>query len=385
MITSIHVVLVANTLWSIYNFRKGLIKSLISKGNKVTVVGPEDQYSSELQKLGCAIELVPISSQGMNPLTDLILIYRLKIIYDRLNPDFIFHYTIKPNIYGSIAAGLSRKNSIAITTGLGYVFNKSSWFTNIISRLYSFSFKYAKEVWFLNEDDKNIFLDKKLVQKNKAFVLDGEGVDTDYFTSKKCAHLPDSSKITFLLIARMLWDKGVGVYIDAAKLVKEEFPYAHFQLLGACDVQNPSAISSEIIETWHKEGMIEYLGVTKDVRSNICQADCVVLPSYYREGIPRTLMEAASMSKIVITTDNVGCKNVVIDGETGFLCEVKSASSLADAMRKVICCNAEKRYEMGLKGREFMLNRFDEKVIVDIYFHAIEKHINIPKTATLIH
>jgi glycosyltransferase involved in cell wall biosynthesis len=376
MITSVHVVLVANTLWSIYNFRKGLIKSLIAKGNKVTIVGPQDKYANDLIDLGCAVELVPISSQGMNPLTDLLLIQKLKKIYDRLDPDFIFHYTIKPNIYGSIAAGLSGKKSIAITTGLGYVFNKNSFFTKAISYLYSFSFKFANEVWFLNEDDQNVFLEKKIIQKNKAFVLDGEGVDTDYFSSENCHCLPDSSKVTFLLVARMLWDKGVGVYVDAARKIKAEFPDTNFQLLGAYDVQNPSAISGDIINAWHREGVVEYLGVTNDVRSMICQVHCVVLPSYYREGIPRTLMEAASMSRPIITTDNVGCRNVVIDGETGFLCAVKSASSLADAMRKIIHCKADDRRKMGLEGREYMRHRFDEKVIIDIYYNAIEKYLN---------
>jgi glycosyltransferase involved in cell wall biosynthesis len=375
MISESHIVLVANTLWSIYNFRKGLIKSLIDQKNKVTVVGPIDEYATHLKALGCNIEFVPISSQGMNPFTDLLLIIKLKKIYDKLEPDFIFHYTIKPNIYGSIAAGWSGKKSIAITTGLGFVFNKSSWFTKAISFLYSFSFKYAKEVWFLNEDDRDVFLNKKIVQRDKAFVLDGEGVDTDYFTSAYCDSSIATSNITFLLIARMLWDKGIGIYVDAARQLKKEYPDVQFKLLGACDVENPSAISRDVIDSWDKEGVIEYLGVTDDVRLNICGASCVILPSYYREGIPRTLMEAASMGKPIITTNNVGCKNVVIDGETGFLCEVKSTHSLIDAMRRIISCNDSERSDMGFQGRKYMCKRFDEKVIIAAYYKSMEKYI----------
>lgn len=370
----LHIALVANTLWSVYNFRKGLINSFINQGHKVTVIGPIDEYGRKLQELGCSVVDVHIASQGKNPLVDFFLIMKLKKIYAQVNPDFIFHYTIKPNIYGSIAAWLCKKQSIAITTGLGFVFNKSSFFTTIISHLYAFSFQFPKEVWFLNEDDKAVFLSKNIVKEHKAYVLDGEGVDTQYFAPESCIGNTDD-EIKFLLVARMLWDKGVGVYVDAARKLKAHYPNAKFQLLGACDVENPSAIPKDIIDRWHKEGVIEYLGVTNDVRRIVCQADCVVLPSYYREGIPRTLMEAAAMAKPLVTTDNVGCRNVVIDGETGFLCQIKSVESLADAMNNIIHMTPEERCSMGNKGREFMLQRFDEKIIISDYYKAIEKYI----------
>ncbi|MFS7194593.1 glycosyltransferase family 4 protein [Rahnella inusitata] len=374
-IIKIHIVLVANTLWSIYNFRKGIIKDFLNKGYKVTIIGPDDRYTDKLKALGCEVECVAVSSQGKNPLKDLLLIFRLRNIYKRINPDFIFHYTIKPNIYGSIAAGLSGNKSIAITTGLGYAFNKSSVFTKMISSLYSFAFKFAMEVWFLNEDDKSIFVDKKIINIEKAFVLDGEGVDTDFFSPVSCEVSDNSKPITFLLVSRMLWDKGVGVYVEAARKIKIEYPNVKFQLLGACDVENPSAISRDIIDSWHSEGVIEYLGVTNDVRTNVSETDCIVLPSYYREGIPRTLMEAAAMGKPIITTDNVGCRNVVIDCKTGFLCEVKNADSLAQSMRNIINMEPVERLAMGLKGREYMISRFDEKVIIADYHNVLKKYL----------
>ncbi|MFO6492276.1 glycosyltransferase family 4 protein [Hafnia alvei] len=377
----IHVVLVANTLWSVYNFRKGLICSLIKCGHKVTIVGPNDDYAVNLRGLGCNVEFVDISSQGKNPFTDLMLIVKLKRIYDKLNPDFIFHYTIKPNIYGSIAAALSRKNSIAITTGLGFVFNKSSLFTSIIAHLYSFSLRYAKEVWFLNDDDRAVFVKKNIVDKNKTYVLDGEGVDTEFFAPIYCSDSSRTRQITFLLVARMLWDKGIGIYVDAARQLKLEYPDVSFQLLGACDIENPSAISRKIICDWHDEGVIDYLGVTNDVRAKIAQVDCVVLPSYYREGIPRTLMEAASMGKPIITTDNVGCRNVIIDEETGFLCKIKDVASLMGAMRRIIDSTSDERVVMGQRGREYICSRFDEKVIIEIYHQAIEKHLMVNDSA----
>ena len=370
----LHIALVANTLWSVYNFRRGLINSFIGNGYKVTIIAPIDDYAKRLEELGCSVVNIHIASQGMNPFTDLVLILKLKKIYSQINPDFIFHYTIKPNIYGSIAAWLSNKKSIAVTTGLGFVFNKSSFLTKVISQLYSFSFNFPKEVWFLNEDDKAVFISKKIIKEYKSFVLDGEGVDTQYFYPVDSTKHSDDS-VTFLLVARMLWDKGVGIYVEAARKLKVQFPNAKFQLLGACDVENPSAIPKDVIDSWNKEGVIEYLGVTSDVRQIVSQADCVVLPSYYREGIPRTLMEAASMGKPLVTTDNVGCRNVVIEGVTGYLCQVKSVDSLVDAMRNLIQLSPEARNEMGTKGREFMLRRFDEKIIISDYYKAIEKYI----------
>ncbi|MGZ8205708.1 glycosyltransferase family 4 protein [Enterobacter hormaechei subsp. xiangfangensis] len=370
----LHIALVANTLWSVYNFRRGLINSFIGNGYKVTIIAPIDDYAKRLEELGCSVVNIHIASQGMNPFTDLVLILKLKKIYSQINPDFIFHYTIKPNIYGSIAAWLSNKKSIAVTTGLGFVFNKSSFLTKVISQLYSFSFNFPKEVWFLNEDDKAVFISKKIIKEYKSFVLDGEGVDTQYFYPVDSTKHSDDS-VTFLLVARMLWDKGVGIYVEAARKLKVQFPNAKFQLLGACDVENPSAIPKDVIDSWNKEGVIEYLGVTSDVRQIVSQADCVVLPSYYREGIPRTLMEAASMGKPLVTTDNVGCRNVVIEGVTGYLCQVKNVDSLVDAMRNLIQLSPEARNEMGTKGREFMLRRFDEKIIISDYYKAIEKYI----------
>lgn len=375
-ISNAHVLLVANTLWSVYNFRKGLIKKLIADGNKVTVVGPPDEYIDDLRWLGCNVEEISISSQGKNPFIDLLLVLKLKSVYDRLNPDFIFHYTIKPNIYGSIAARLSKKKSIAITTGLGYVFTKNSILTKFISLLYSFALRFSSEVWFLNEDDLSVFLKNNIVRKDRAFILDSEGVDTDFFAPiAPHEEYNNLSGFTFLLVARMLWDKGIGIYVEAAKIIKAQYPNVRFQLLGGCDVDNPEVISRQLLEQWHKSGVIEYLGEAKDVRANINNSTAIVLPSFYREGVPRTLMEAASMSKPIITTDNVGCKNVVIDEVTGYLCKTKDVGSLVSAMSRLINLSPDERLSMGMQGRLYMKNRFDEKIVIQTYLNALEKYL----------
>jgi len=374
-----HILLVANTLWSIYNFRYGILKDLIEKGNKVTVVGPQDEYVQQLIDMGCNVELIKLCPQGKNPFKDLFFIYKLSTIYKKLKPDFIFHYTIKLNIYGSIAAGLTNCKSIAITTGLGFVFNKDTLLTKFISLLYALSFKFTKEVWFLNEDDKAVFIRRNIISENKAFVLASEGVDTEYFAPAPKITPDLSSKnitdVTFLLIARMLWDKGVGEYVEAARNIKAIYSNVRFQLLGACDAENPSAISSKEIDNWQKEGIVEYLGVTKDIRPYINDADCVVLPSFYREGVPRVLMEAAAMGKPIITTDNVGCKDVVLDGQTGFLCKPKDSTDLAKVMHEFISIPHDKKILMGSRGREFMKNKFDEKLIIDIYHKKLNKYL----------
>ncbi|EFT0689101.1 glycosyltransferase family 4 protein [Escherichia coli] len=371
------ILLVANTLWSVYNFRKGLIKSLIEKGYDVTIVAPEDDHLEKIVDLGCKFESISVSSQGKNPLKDLMLLFKLIKIYKKIKPDFIFHYTIKLNIYGSIAAGITNCKSIAVTTGLGFVFNKETLLTKFITQLYAFSFRFAKEVWFLNEDDRNVFLRKRIINESKSFILESEGVDTSYFTpSQVSCKTKYNDNVTFLLIARMLWEKGIGVYIDAANILKSEFPGIRFQLLGACDSQNPGAITRQEIENWQIKGIIEYLGVESDVRPHIISADCIVLPSFYREGVPRVLMEASSMCKPIITTNNVGCKDVVVDGETGYLCNVRDYIGLANVMRKFIELTPQERETMGKKGRDYIIKNFDERKIIKIYHDTLTKYIS---------
>lgn len=366
------ILFVANTAWSIYNFRFGLISSLISKGYRICILAPQDDASMRLEKMGCEVYDLPMSAKGINPIEDLVLIVRMLKLYKTVNPDFIFHYTIKPNIYGSIAARILSLPSIAVTTGLGYTFIKDNWVSKIAKLLYKLSFVSPKEVWFLNEDDRKVFIEHNLVNAKHAILLHSEGVDTNFFHPKNKSL--DDGKIRFLLIARMLWDKGVGEFSAAAELIKSKYPNAVFQLLGATGVENPSVISLEQIQSWEKVGHIEYLGTTADVRPIIADADCIVLPSFYREGVPRTLLEAASMGKPIITTDNVGCRDVVIDTETGFLCPVKDVDKLADCIEKVIQISADERLAMGRKGREFVIDCFDEKKIIEQYINTLSKY-----------
>ncbi|RQM71776.1 glycosyltransferase family 1 protein, partial [Aeromonas jandaei] len=294
--------------------------------------------------------------------------------YSCIKPDVVVHYTIKPNIYGSLAAKMAGIPSIAVTTGLGYTFVNDNIVAKIARILYKIAFRFPDEVWFLNDDDRQIFLIKNLVASEKAVLLHGEGVDLEYF--KPQIREFSDGKIRFLLIARMLWDKGIGEFVEAARLIRDRYPNAIFQLLGECNVANPSAINRQQISLWEAEGIIEYLGTTSDVRPIIAQADCLVLPSFYREGIPRTLMEAAAMAKPLVTTDNVGCRDVVIDRETGLLCRVKDHISLAECFDMFINMSVGQRELMGQAGRAFMAQVFDERLVIEQYLGTLKKYVH---------
>lgn len=366
-----HIVIVANTAWSIFNFRHGLLERLLNDGYRISVVAPNDKFSVKLKDMGCDVSDLPMSAKGVNPFDDIKLVILLYRYYRKLNPHFIIHYTIKPNIYGSLAAKMAGIPSLAITTGLGYTFVNDNFIAKVARKLYKMAFRYPKEVWFLNEDDRQAFLDYSLVSENKAKLLHGEGVNVSHFSPMSTS--PDNNSTTFLLIARMLWDKGIGEYIDAARVIKRKYPATHFKLLGACDVPNPSLISREQISAWESEGAVEYLGTADDVRAVIAKVDCVVLPSY-REGIPRTMLEAAAMAKPLIVSDAPGCKDVVINGKTGFLCKVKNRDSLAAAMELIINQTTQERVDMGVAGRNLVLHKFDEQVVIQKYIDMLSKY-----------
>jgi glycosyltransferase involved in cell wall biosynthesis len=279
----------------------------------------------------------------------------------------VFHYTIKPNIYGSVAARLAGVASVAVTTGLGYVFIQHSRAAQVAKRLYRFAFRFPREVWFLNRDDEAAFVEQKLlVYPERARLLHGEGVDLDQFAPAPPGGRTSPDRFAFVLIGRLLWDKGVGEYVEAARKLRMRYPHARFQLLGPLNVDNPSAISRADVDAWQNEGIVEYLGEAHDVRPVIAAADCVVLPSY-REGVPRTLLEAAAMERPIVATDVPGCREVVEDGVNGLLCEVRNVESLADALARMLDMSDEERRAMAVRGRHKVANEFDERLVVERY------------------
>lgn len=369
------IAIVINTSWNIYNFRLGLLKALQKKGYKIVVIAPQDNYSEKLEELGFEFHSISINKQGKNPVEDLRLVYDFYRLYKQVNPHVVLHYTIKPNIYGTIAAShilnIPTINNIA---GLGTLFVKQNIITQIVKFLYRFSQNKAKTIFFQNSDDLKLFTLEKLVDKNKCDVLPGSGINTEIFQPQEQKREDDVFK--FLLISRMLWEKGIGEYVEAAKIIKHKFKNVDFQLLGFLDVENPSAITRKQINTWIDEDLVNYLGTSDNVKEHISKADCIVLPSFYREGTPRVLLESASMAKPIITTDNIGCKDVVDDNINGFLCEAKNSQDLADKMEMMINLSEEDRKVMGQKGRKKIINQFDEKIVIQKYLEAIKKVLN---------
>lgn len=367
----LHVCMVSNTAWSIYNYRHGVLHALRARGVAITVIAPKDRTFALLEQMGVrCIDLV-VASKGTNPLEDLKLLATLRAHYRSLKPDVVFHYTIKPNIYGSVAAALAGVKSIAVTTGLGYVFIQESMAARVARRLYRFAFRFPREVWFLNRDDLDAFRSESLlVHPERAQLLNGEGIDLTMYAPD----VPAASKptIDFVLIGRLLWDKGVGEYVEAARALRARYPHARFKLLGPVGVANPSAISQADIDGWQREGIVEYLGEAHDVRPHIAQADCVVLPSY-REGVPRTLLEASSMARPIVATDVPGCREVVDDGVTGLLCKARDAADLTARLAAMIDMGPDARHAMGARGREKMIAEFDERHVVDRYFTTLAR------------
>jgi glycosyltransferase involved in cell wall biosynthesis len=369
-VTSLRIALVCNTAWAIYTYRQGLLRALNEAGAQVIVIAPRDRTFEPLAAMGCRCIDLPVASKSTNPADDLRTLRALYRHYRALKPDVVFLYTIKPNIYGSIAAWLARVPSVAATTGLGYVFIQKSRAAQVAKRLYRFAFRFPREVWFLNRDDQTAFKEQNLLaHPERARLLHGEGVDLEQYAFTP---LPERGHFAFVLIGRLLWDKGVGEYVEAARQLKARYPHARFQLLGPAGVDNPSAITHEEVAAWQREGVIEYLGEAHDVRPFIAAADCVVLPSY-REGVPRTLMKAGAMGRPVVATDVPGCREVVADRENGLLCEARNAASLEAALAALLDMGADARRAMGERGRKKIEKEFDERGVVQRYRELVRQ------------
>lgn len=373
------IMIALNAAWNLVNFRTGLIRALVAEGYEVVAVAPPDEYVSRLNEPGCRYVPLPMDNKGTHPGRDLLLLWRFYHLLRRERPDVLLSYTIKPNIYGSLAAHALGIRVINNIPGLGTTFIRDTWLTKLVRTLYRVALHRSVRVFFQNEDDRNLFVQDGLVPANVTDRIPGSGINlqrfsttaVDYAAERAPSPMGDKERIRFLLIARMLWDKGVGEYVEAAREIRRRHAEVEFGLLGFLDVQNPTAISRLQMQNWVNEGAINYLGETDDVRPYIAASDCVVLPSFYREGVPRTLLEAAAMARPIITTDAVGCREVVEDGVNGFLCEPRNASDLGEKMARMVALSHDERLEMGRRGREKMVREFDEQIVIDKYLQAI--------------
>ncbi len=370
------IALVANSTWSVYNFRMDLIRHLLMRF-ELLVIAPKDEFAEVLIKTGCNYLDISFNNRSENPFLDYKLYRSLKRIYETEKPDFIFHYVIKPNIYGSMAAAQCGIQSISIITGLGYSFDRNNWLNRIVSSLYKRALKKTKEVWFLNLEDSQIFLERKLVSSDKVRILPGEGINTTYFSPQANKSVARSKAFQFLMSTRLLRSKGVGIYIEAARILKNKYREVRFDLIGFYEKNHRDSISESEVKLWQKKGIINYGGFAKDVRPFLRKADCFVFPSFYHEGIPRCLLEAAAMEIPIITSLNTGCKEVVYEGINGFLCDPNNAVDLAKRMEEMMALTSVKRAEMGKNGRELVSEKFGIDKILPEYDRALNASMGV--------
>lgn len=364
---------VSNNAWSVYNFRWDVIQYLIKNQFEVLVIAPDDDFSHRLTDIGCQFIPIHFDNKAANPLADIRFYRELKQLYKKWKPDFIFHYVVKPNIYGSLAAASLGIPSVAVVTGLGYAFAKKNWLNTVVKNLYKFGLKKTREVWFLNNDDARIFINEKLIPIEKAKVLPGEGVNTNFFKQGSLPHTKKKQPFTFLMSTRLLRSKGIAIYADAARILKNKNYDFNCVLIGFFEKNHPDSIHQEELDKWQKEGLIKYEGYTDHVKAYLEKADCFVFPSFYNEGVPRSLMEAASMELPIITAQNRGSKEVVQHELNGFICNSNDPFDLADKMERMLNLPETALMEMGSAGRKLVKQKFDVRLIIQEYLHTLNK------------
>ena len=362
------ILICSNYAWTIYNFRLPLILFLKKSGYKIHVITQFDGYEKNLMNEVDSVHNLYISRKGINPLIDFLTFFHFLKLMRQIKPNICLNYTIKPVIYGSLVSNILKIPSIATITGLGTAFLSNTFLKKIVEFLYGISLKRCSTVFFQNEDDLKLFIDNNLINSASAKLIPGSGIDLEKF---KISSFSLSSPFTFSLIARMIEDKGVKEFVEAAKSIKKIHPYITFNLLGPLGVENRSAIKPQIIQSWVEEGIINYLGEVNDIRPYIDNSDCIVLPSY-REGTSRVLLEAAAMGRPLIASNVPGCKEIIEDGINGYLCAPKNSNDLELQMLKMLKLEERQRYIMGKEGRAKVEKIYDQNIVFEKYQREIQ-------------
>ncbi|MEZ4970182.1 MAG: glycosyltransferase family 4 protein [Flavobacteriaceae bacterium] len=351
---------------SLINFRQDMMLTLIANGYTVFAAAPdiEDTTSTELKSIGVIPKEYRLDRNGLNPWKDLNSIIAIRNIIVKNEIDILFPYTIKPVIYGSIAGRLTGISVISLITGLGFTFSKSSRRAHILQKvtelLYKISIAKNKAVIFQNEDDLQLFRQKRILSKKQmAHIVDGSGINLENYRFRQNNN--DSQRIVFVLVARLIREKGVELFIEAAKTLKKEFVEAEFHLIGEPDL-SVSAVSTEKLERLHNNNIIVYHGFQQNISHFLTSSDVFVLPTYYREGIPRSILEALSIGMPIITTNTPGCKETVTNKENGFLIEPNKLPPLTAAIRYFLE-NPETIRPMGIESRKLAEERFNVEII----------------------
>lgn len=364
-------IVLASLAYSLINFRGRLIAAMIEQGHEVIVCAPDadPEIEAKLKAMGATYRQMPMARTGMNPFADMATLWWLVRCFLREKPQIILAYTQKPIIYGGIASRIvSGANFYAMVSGLGHVYSDGGSrrlrvVRSIVSFLYRLAIRKARAVFVFNSDDRAEMLRHHIIDPDAHVVqVPGSGVDLDHYGYVR---VPDGPP-TFLMVARLMRNKGVMEYVDAARIVRAQVPEARFQLLGPTDA-NPAALKPDDID----QSMVEYLGETRDVRPYLAAASIFVLPSWYREGLPRTILEAMAIGRGVITTDMPGCREPIVSGENGFIVEPRSALSLADAMLRV-CAGPGLPARMSIAARRTVEDRYSVEMVNALLLSTME-------------
>jgi glycosyltransferase involved in cell wall biosynthesis len=366
----VKVLLFANTDWYLYNFQLALARELRDRGNEVILVSPEGSYSARLQAQGFHWVNFQFSRRGVNPLVEAWTVIRLIRLYHREKPDLIHHFTVKCVVYGSLAAScLGIRTVVNSVTGLGYVFTEGqgarTWLKGLVNLFYRMLLRRT-QVIFQNPEDRDLFQQQNLVAPGRVSLILGSGTDTKQFVPRSEA----KGDPVIILPARLLWDKGVGEFVAAARILRDQGIVARFALVGDTDEGNPAAVPSAQLKQWAESGVIEWWGWQEDMAQVYPVSHIVCLPTAYREGVPKTLVEAAACGRSLVATNIPGCREVVRDGENGYLVRPRDINALVVALRKLIE-SPSLRATMGIRGREIVLQKFSTTIILsqtlDVY------------------
>ena len=364
-----HVVITVNSAWNVWNFRKSLVRELLRQGYRVTVFAPHDDCVDRIVAIGCHFRLLSMRNAGLNPFELLSMGWQFRDMIKELRPSVVLGFTIKNNLVGALLSERYGVPFIPNVTGLGTAFLSGQLLKFVATTLYRMAFAGLPSVFFQNTDDAQQFCQAGIVRESQVTLVPGSGIDLQHFYPSPLTR--EGATTTFLMIARLLKDKGVVEFAEAAVMIRASGANARFVLVGPLDAENRTAVSKDVVDGWVEDGTLTYAGSCDDVRPYIESAHCVVLPSY-REGAPRTLIEASAMARPVIATRVPGCTAVVSEGVTGLLCEARDSQSLAGAMQKFLTMTATERRDMGASGRRKMEQEFDQALVVDAYMRSIE-------------
>ncbi len=363
------IAIIINTSWNIYNFRRGLIDHFMANGHQVVAIAPKDDYSQKLVDLGCSYFALDFPGTSTDPLKDLSLIWRLHGILKTSKPDIILTYTIKPNIYTSMVSWMLKIPCICNVSGLGTVFLWKGSLKRIAVSLYKLAFRFSSWIFFQNEEDRKDFIEVVPISLSKTSILPGSGVNLSHF---QLSPFKASKVTTFLMIGRLIIEKGVVEFSEAAKQMRKNHKNVRFQIIGAYESNHARSVDQSLLDEWKVSDYIEWISHQEDIRPFIAEADVVVLPSY-REGTPKTLLEAGAMGKALIASDVPGCRQVVKDGVNGFLCKVKDSKDLVNKMKLYLSLNQEEKLQMHRNSRKHIEDNYDEKIVIDLYEKKIKE------------